>query len=81
LKSLAILAGIPCLEIFGPFFFADTATGVSLKNVRKTFCTDKGKVDCWFQLDVASAYSGEKLSQWIDDEFLPRWIGRDGLMP
>jgi hypothetical protein len=85
LKSLAVLAGISSQGILGHFFFADFVTGPLflkimkdniLPQIRETFGHD-----CRIQMDGAPSHWARSVREWIDEEFLDRWIGRDGPVP
>jgi hypothetical protein len=49
-------------------------------NGKSLFAQVRGKLIVGSNAMLAQR-TAEKLIQWIDDEFLPRWIGRDCPLP
>ncbi|CAH8519229.1 unnamed protein product, partial [Dicrocoelium dendriticum] len=76
-------AGLTSRTIIGPFFFSQNVTASSYKEMLQTWVIPRLHAEgllstVWWQQDGAPAHSARTVSQFLDDTFGHRWIGRGG---
>lgn len=81
--GVMVWAGVSYDGLLGPFFFEDTVTGDSyrdlLVNTVHPLLTQRDDFDTmWWQQDGAPPHYALTVRSWLDQTFPGRWIGRRG---
>lgn len=85
LKKVNVWCGITYYGIMGPYFFEDTCNRNSYMEMLETFLSDKldelslhYRGQMYFQQDGCPAHYAREVTEWLNNKFRDRWIGRNG---
>lgn len=78
-QGVMVWCGMSSDGLVGPYFFNDTVTGLSYKQMLVDYAWPRLKrKKFYFQHDGAGAHYALNVRDWLNEKFPGRWIGRRG---